>query len=190
MDERIFLTKEQLLTLEDHIRLSRHVERYALLRQYCAGHVVDIACGSGYGSHLIATNPDVTHVTGVDLDADAIAHAQRHFASPRVTFQRASVADFTSDRAIDLVVSVETIEHLKDLSLFGDFLARNRVGRFIITYPSKKTTHYNKFHFHDLNVTQVKKLFAKYRLERQFNWEHEFDVCFFARSRAARVRRR
>jgi hypothetical protein len=80
---------------------------------------------------------------------------------------------------LDLVISVETIEHLRNVSVFSDFLARNEVPRFIVTYPSKKTTHYNKFHFHDLTLGRVEKLFHRYRLERHFNWEHEFDVCFF-----------
>ena len=78
------------------------------------------------------------------------------------------------------MISVETLEHLEDLSVFAAFLERNRVPRFIATYPSKKTTHYNRFHFHDLNVERVKTLCSGYRLERHFNWEHEFDVCFFA----------
>jgi SAM-dependent methyltransferase len=181
IDERILLTKEQLIALEDHIRLSRHVERYALLRQYAAGHVVDVACGSGYGSHLLATNPDVTHVTGVDADAESIAHAQLHFASPKITFQHSPLESFTATRPIDLVISVETIEHLKDLSVFSDFLGRNEVPRFFVTYPSKKTSHYNKFHFHDLNLDCVTQLFSAYELERYFNWQHEFDVCFFRR---------
>jgi trans-aconitate methyltransferase len=179
MDERIFLSKAKLLEIEDRVRISRHVERYALLRQYAAGHVVDIACGCGYGSYLLATNPDVAHVTGVDMEPAAIAHARAEFAGPKVTFTQGNLEDYTSERKVDQVISVETLEHLRDLSVFNRFLQRNGVGRFIITYPSKKTTHYNKFHHHDLNLAQVSALFSGYRLERHFNWEHEFDVCFF-----------
>jgi len=181
MDERILVTRTQLLELENRIRLSRHIERYALLRQYAAGHVVDIACGCGYGSYLLSTNPDVDHVTGVDVDAASIAHARAEFQGAKTTFLQDSIERFTSERTIDLLVSVETIEHLRDLAVFGDLLARNRVPRLILTYPSKKTTHYNKFHFHDLNVRRVEELLPLYRLQRQFNWEHEFDVCFFER---------
>ena len=179
MDERIFLSKTELLEMENRIRLSRHVERYALLRQYARGHVVDIACGCGYGSYLLSTNPDVSHVTGVDADKEAIDHARQHFQAPKTTFQMETIETFTCAKKVDMVISVETIEHLKDISAFSDFLRRNAIDRFIVTYPSKKTTHYNKFHFHDLNVAQAERLFAEYRLERYFNWEHEFDVCFF-----------
>jgi cyclopropane fatty-acyl-phospholipid synthase-like methyltransferase len=181
MDERIFLSKPELLEMENRIRLSRHVERYALLRQYAAGHVLDIACGCGYGSYLLSTNPDVVHVTGVDADKGAIEHAQQHFQTDRTTFHADTIEGFTSKRRIDMVISVETIEHLRDISVFNDLLCRNNVEKFIITYPSKKTTHYNKFHFHNLNVGRAEKLFPEYRLEHNFNWEHEFDVCFFKR---------
>lgn len=182
MDERIFLSKTELLEMENRIRLSRHVERYALLRQYAAGHVVDIACGCGYGSYLLSANPDVIHVTGVDADGAAIDHARQHFQTPKTTFYPDTIENFTSGKKVDMVISVETIEHLKDISVFNEFLRRNKVEEFIITYPSKKTTHYNKFHYHDLNLGQAEKLFAEHRLERFFNWEHEFDVCFFRRS--------
>lgn len=182
IDQRIFLTKDELLRIEERIRIARHVERYALLRQYASGHVVDIACGCGYGSYLLATNPDVTHVTGVDASEEAIAHANGHFATEKATFEHADIATFTSARKVDLVISVETVEHLRDISVFNAFLERNDVKKFIVTYPSKKTTHYNKYHFHDLTLDRARALFSEYRLERHFNWEHEFDVCFFSLS--------
>ena len=141
MDERIFLTKPQLLEIEEQIRISRHVARYALLRQYAYGNILDVACGCGYGSHLLATNPDVAHVTGVDASGDAIAHAVEHFSNPKVSFVESGIERYTSDRRIDLIISVETIEHLPDLAVFHDFIIRHQAPRFIVTYPSKKTTH-------------------------------------------------
>lgn len=180
VDERIFLAKRDLLAIEEQIRISRHVARYALLRQYAYGNVLDVACGCGYGSYLLAGNPDVSHVTGVDASAAAIAHAREHYGHPKTTFVEARMDTFRSAGKVDLVISVETIEHLPDLTVFRDFIVRHAAPRFILTYPSKKTTHYNKFHHHDLNVAQTTALFPEYGLERHFNWEHEFDVCFFA----------
>jgi SAM-dependent methyltransferase len=181
-DERIFLSKAKLLEIEEQIRVSRHVSRYALLRQYAYGNVLDVACGCGYGTYLLATNPDVRHVTGVDGSSDAIAHARENFFHPKTTFVEGGIETFTSGDRVDLVISVETLEHLKDVGAFNDFVVRNEVPKFIVTYPSKKTTHYNRFHFHDLNLTQVRGFFPQYALEQHFNWEHEFDVCFFART--------
>ena len=180
VDERIFLGKPDLLRIENEIRIARHVARYAVLRQYAYGHVLDVACGCGYGAYLLAGNPDVTHVTGVDASAEAIAHAREHYAHPKVSFVQSGLESFTSGAKVDLVISVETLEHLPDLTVFHDFIVRNAPPQFIVTYPSKKTTHYNKHHHHDLDLARVTALFPEYALERHFNWEHEFDVCFFA----------
>jgi 2-polyprenyl-3-methyl-5-hydroxy-6-metoxy-1,4-benzoquinol methylase len=180
VDERIFLGKSDLLRIENEIRIARHVSRYALLRQYAYGNVLDAACGCGYGTYLLAGNPDVVRVTGVDASADAIEHARANFAHPKVAFVQSGLESYTSDTPIDLVISVETLEHLPDLRVFHDFVVRHGVPRFIVTYPSKKTTHYNRFHHHDLDLAQATALFPEYALQRHFNWEHEFDVCFFA----------
>ncbi|HET8995122.1 MAG TPA: methyltransferase domain-containing protein, partial [Acetobacteraceae bacterium] len=52
-----------------------HVARYALLRPACAQRrVLDIACGEGYGSALLA-GWGARSVVGVDISAAAIASA-------------------------------------------------------------------------------------------------------------------
>ncbi|NKB43956.1 MAG: hypothetical protein GKS03_06710 [Alphaproteobacteria bacterium] len=58
-DERLFIPRDQVETLEKDILLRRHVERYAVARQFVYGTVVDLACGCGYGTHILAKNPDV-----------------------------------------------------------------------------------------------------------------------------------
>ena len=71
-DQHIYLDKNQLLEIEQKIRIQRHVERYALLRQFAKGVICDAACGCGYGSYLLSTNPDVTSVIGLDANSDII----------------------------------------------------------------------------------------------------------------------
>ncbi|NJN88089.1 MAG: class I SAM-dependent methyltransferase [Leptolyngbyaceae cyanobacterium SL_7_1] len=116
IDQRLYINRHQLLEIEHQIRLARHVERYALLRQFASGVVCDAACGCGYGSHLLATNPDVKTVIGLDAEPEAIAFATQEYASEKVAFQVAEMEHWVSDRAIDLLISVETIEHIADRS--------------------------------------------------------------------------
>ena len=48
-----------------------HWHRYAFARRCVAGkRVLDVACGEGYGSALLAG--ESTSVTGIDIDAGAI----------------------------------------------------------------------------------------------------------------------
>jgi len=91
-----------------------HWHRYAFARQFVGGcHVLDAACGEGYGTALLGAV--AATVVGVDIDADAIAHAAaRYGITDRVRFLEGSCADLPlADAAFDVVVSFETIEHVE-----------------------------------------------------------------------------
>ena len=46
--------------------------------------VLDAACGEGYGSALLAES--AAEVTGVDVSAEAVAHALQKYQSPGMHF--------------------------------------------------------------------------------------------------------
>jgi 2-polyprenyl-3-methyl-5-hydroxy-6-metoxy-1,4-benzoquinol methylase len=71
--------------------------------------VLDVACGEGLGTWLLAVENGFAH--GVDLDADAINHAQRNFADPRIRFSCQDFFDMRPD-AWDAVVNFDVIEHI------------------------------------------------------------------------------
>ncbi|UZQ55087.1 methyltransferase domain-containing protein [Trichothermofontia sichuanensis B231] len=181
VDQRLYISRQHLFELERQIRLERHVERYALLRQFAKGVVCDAACGCGYGSYLLSTNPDVTVTIGLDMSPDAIAHARQEYASDKTEFHVADLSQWTSDRPIDMLISVETIEHIPDRSVLPQFVDRNQINHVILTYPSKKTTHYNRFHHHDFKLQDILDIFPDFTCYRHFNWEYEFDVVFLLR---------
>jgi ubiquinone/menaquinone biosynthesis C-methylase UbiE/glycosyltransferase involved in cell wall biosynthesis len=89
-----------------------HLHRYALARELVRGReVLDIACGEGYGAALISATARA--VVGVDIDADAIEHARRKYASHgNLTFRTGSCDSIPlPDESVDVVTSFETIEH-------------------------------------------------------------------------------
>ena len=69
-----------------------HWHRYAFARRYVTGkRVLDAACGEGYGSALLAGL--AAQVTGIDIDAAAIAHARASYAAvANVRFEEGSAA--------------------------------------------------------------------------------------------------
>jgi ubiquinone/menaquinone biosynthesis C-methylase UbiE len=98
--------------------LSIHLKRYEFALETCLGKtVLDAACGVGYGSTYLSKVAN--HVTGIDIDATAIAYAQQHYQSPNVTFQ---VEDATEtkfpDAHFEVICSFETIEHLSDIPAY------------------------------------------------------------------------
>src|SRR5512143_200188 len=87
-----------------------HWHRYAFARRFVAGRrVLDVACGEGYGSALLA---DVAaDVIGVDVSPDAVAHARATYGGRRgLRFEAASATALPlPDGAVDAVVSFETL---------------------------------------------------------------------------------
>jgi SAM-dependent methyltransferase len=88
-----------------------HVHRYLQATRIVAGKsVLDIACGEGYGSSLLAAAGAT--VTGVDISEEVIAHARARYPREGLSFLVGDCAAMPiADRSVDVVVSFETIEH-------------------------------------------------------------------------------
>lgn len=85
------------------------------------GTVVDLGCGPGEILVRLATLAPSLHLTGVDLDADMVARAQRRAerrpipADRRPSFVVADAATLPfADESVDLVVSSYAVHHLPD----------------------------------------------------------------------------
>ena len=110
-----------------------HLHRYFLARDSARGlDVLDIACGEGYGSALLA---QVAHsVLGVDVSDEAVAFAQGAYRRDNLRFVRGDGREIpAADASIDLVVSFETLEHLYEQErLVAEFRRVLRPGGLLI----------------------------------------------------------
>ena len=89
----------------------RHLVVYEWIAERCAGlEVVDLACGEGYGSAVLACR--ATRVVGIDANPEAHEHARAKYTRPGVTFERDLIETF--DASCDVVVFLQTIEHVRD----------------------------------------------------------------------------
>jgi SAM-dependent methyltransferase len=104
-------TGERLLAGGCDANTLEHLHRYGVALDFCRGRrVLDIASGEGYGSNLIATVAE--SVRGVDISADAVAHARGKYRRPNLEYIQGSADRIPlPDAAVDTVVSFETIEH-------------------------------------------------------------------------------
>jgi len=74
--------------------------------------VLDAACGTGYGSHLLAT-ANAADVLGVDISRRRIAYANRHFRLANLSYYVGDCHDLQLPPASrDVIVSSNTLEHL------------------------------------------------------------------------------
>jgi SAM-dependent methyltransferase len=135
-----------------------HWHRYLFAAPMVAGReVLDIACGEGYGSALLARR--ASRVTGADIAPAAIAHARSRYAGrPNLEFCEADCAALPfADASFDVVVSFETIEHIAAQESFLDEIARvlRPDGFVVLSCPNKveysdKRGHVNAFHVREL----------------------------------------
>ena len=71
--------------------------------------VLDLGCGEGLGTWLLAA--ECGYAAGVDLDEDAIGKAQNNWNDPRVAFHCKDFLDADLGQ-LDAIVSFDVIEHI------------------------------------------------------------------------------
>jgi SAM-dependent methyltransferase len=121
-----------------------HVKRYEFALPWCEGKdVLDAACGTGYGSALLAER--ASRVVGVDVSEEALDYARRRYARENVEFRRQDVSALElPDSSFDVVCSFETIEHLSDQEAYLGGVVRvlRPSGVFVVSTPqADRTTH-------------------------------------------------
>jgi len=150
-----------------------HWHRYAFARRFLAGkRVLDVACGEGYGSALLAAVAQ--HVVGVDIDPAAIAHARAKYGSyGNLRFEQGTATALPlPERTVDVVVSFETIEHLAEEDQPRMLAECARVlkpaGVLVLSAPNRleysdARGYRNPFHRHEHDRGELERL-----LQREF----------------------
>jgi 2-polyprenyl-3-methyl-5-hydroxy-6-metoxy-1,4-benzoquinol methylase/tetratricopeptide (TPR) repeat protein len=155
-------------------RSDAHVARYMLAAQYVRPNdtVLDCACGLGYGSALLWDATQASAVIGVDLTERGIAYARDNYGEgrPGLSYHVGNAQDlsFLEDRSVDLIVSMETVEHLPEPELF--FQEASRVlkpgGRVILSVPNmwvdESGKDPNPYHFHVFDREKIRGLVARF----------------------------
>ena len=92
-----------------------HIQRYEWVEPFVQGlNCLDAGCGSGYGTNYLAHNTSL-QVVGVDLSADAIFFAQKHYTRANLTFNQTDALDLKfGDSTFDAVISFDVIEHMRE----------------------------------------------------------------------------
>ena len=146
--------------------LEIHAARYRFAAQWVAAktkesRVLDLACGVGYGSAILKL-AGAGQVTGVDLSDQAVAYAREHYAAPGVSFVCSEGAAFTPAGLFDVVVSLETIEHVPDARGFVAQLTRFVApgGVLIGSVPTTLSSDVNPHHLHDFSAGEFRAMFA------------------------------
>ncbi|HLE48575.1 MAG TPA: class I SAM-dependent methyltransferase [Patescibacteria group bacterium] len=172
MTKKQFLVHERLVP--DRIpwfqiqMLWDHVDRYKFVVPYIKSKtVLDIACGSGYGTLYLAEN-GAKNVLGMDLSTSAITYAKKHYSHKNVLYSVGNAESIPlKNNSIDVLVSFETIEHLNNYKNFIKEIQRvlKKNGLLIISTPNNITGTGSKNPYHKKEFT-----FKEFRqlIEKQF----------------------
>ncbi|HEX5762101.1 MAG TPA: class I SAM-dependent methyltransferase [Solirubrobacterales bacterium] len=96
---------------EENYWYRRHLVVYEWIAKRVSGRrVVDMACGEGYGSDVLARS--AASVVGVDANPEAHEHARLRYRRESLRFERDMVESFAEP--CDAVVFLQTIEHVQD----------------------------------------------------------------------------
>lgn len=165
MSKKTDWTGERLETFVFNESTIEHLHRYALAMELATGKkVLDIACGEGYGSNLLAQK--ALHVTGMDIDKSSIEKAKEKYSKSNIEFKVSTAEKILApDNEFDLVVSFETIEHLEEHAQLMRELKRvlKPEGLVIISTPDKMNysdnrNYKNPFHKKELYRNEFEAL--------------------------------
>jgi GT2 family glycosyltransferase len=157
-----------------------HFHRYAICRSYIRDlDVLDIACGAGYGSALLAEAAG--SVSAIDLNPETIERARSRYMRPNLTFAVADCFQLPFDDAsFDVIVANEMIEHVADhdgLISEGKRLLRPG-GIMLISTPNRPVYNRfkqpNPFHVSEMDEAEFREL-----LDRHFK-QHRLLGCRMA----------
>lgn len=165
--ERIYPREMDAGQAADRATLELHLQRYEFAATQLHGErVLDMACGCGYGTALLAERHPQRQFTGVDIDPRAIDYARRHYQRDNLRYLCADATQFCADPLFDSIVSLETIEHVPHpeqlLARCASLLAEG--GRIIASVPVTPTLDGNPHHLHDFSRRSFFRLFGRQQL--------------------------
>jgi SAM-dependent methyltransferase len=149
---------------EENYWYRRHLVVYEWIAAQLGGdRAIDMACGEGYGSDVLARS--AASVVGVDANPEAHEHARLRYTRANLRFARELVNTFSEPT--DAVVFLQTIEHLEDpgavLDHFRSLVGES--GRVFVSTPNVLTLapkgaprSDNPWHVHEYRREEFERL--------------------------------
>ena len=124
-----------------------HWHRYYIAGEFVKNKtVLDIACGTGYGTKYLSEN--AKSCIGIDISNSSIKYAKEKFSADNVEFKQGSITEIPlQDKSVDILISFETIEHVDENAQYKALKEYQRVlkddGILFISSPNIDCWDYN-----------------------------------------------
>jgi len=149
-------------------RADAHIARYSLAAQFVrpGDTVLDCASGLGYGTAILAALSSGAAFIGVALDEATVEYARTNYGRDGVSFRTGNLKSIR-DSSIDVIVSMDTLEHVPDwkaaLKEFHRVLKPD--GRLVASVPDRWTNagHFQVFDWSKLENGLNQHFFVEMR---------------------------
>jgi 2-polyprenyl-3-methyl-5-hydroxy-6-metoxy-1,4-benzoquinol methylase len=155
-----------------------HVARYAWAAQEKlapGARVIDIACGVGYGTRILAECGHV--VFGGDNCVESIQYAKIHHANPNAAYGLVDAEKVKTFKGFDAAVCFETVEHIRDPRPLLKALAKCKM--LLASVPNEDDFPFagHKFHFRHYRSHEFEALLNEcgWKVKEWFRQEGPFS---------------
>lgn len=127
------------------------------------GTILDIACGTGYGTTRFDKHG--LEIYGADIDEEQILSNQRLYSNTNIKFLQEDVLNLSFDsNYFDVILSMETIEHVDpDKMLISLQRVLKRNGYLIISTPQNSMKEcVNPQHIYEYSLDEIVSFVSKY----------------------------
>ncbi|HSK20600.1 MAG TPA: methyltransferase domain-containing protein [Longimicrobiales bacterium] len=156
-----------------------HIQRYTFALEYVAAgsRVLDAGCGVGYGAAEVADRRGAA-VVAVDISAEALDLARRHFDRAAITWCRDDcqrLAEAAQHAPFDVIINFENIEHLAHPERFveraADLLRPD--GTLLTSTPNRLLLNHlrgapadapstNQYHLNELSEAEFRTMLGRH----------------------------
>lgn len=165
------IVEEYSSSIEDYVIYLMHIASYRWVADFIRDkRVLDLGCGSGYGCAAMAEHAQ--SVEGVDVSAEAVAHANQSFSAANLrysSFDPEQPLPF-ADGSFDVVTSFQVIEHVEDLEMYVTEARRllRPGGLFIVITPDRAyrlfpgQKPWNRWHLDEFSAKGLQTLLGQH----------------------------
>lgn len=138
---------------------AEHLARYKWAGEFVGARtVLDVACGTGYGSRILLDS-GARSVVAIDLCMAALQYGACQYPGPR--YVRADAGSFAlAECVFDVCVSLETLEHLVDPTGFLAGVKRvlRPSGLLLLSTPDcDRTDKTNPYHISEMTLEELQE---------------------------------
>lgn len=147
-----------------------HYATYHFARKFTQQKIVlDIGCGTGYGSDYLAL--ESKRVIGIDISSEAIIYAKSHYKAQKLDFIIMDAVKLGfPDNTFDAICSFQVIEHISDYKMHLSEISRvlKPDGCLLLSTPNKKISSpegnslCNPYHIKEFEQEELSKLLSLY----------------------------